>query len=342
MRTQGSGVPFSYSRWLRCLLAVSAIASATGCADLKAIQAFGKMAPDPSVIQGLTKVYAQEPDAREDIKLLSDDAPNPDLATIDKSRTDQAAAIQKLDGVLRDYMQALVAVAGSNVAQSGSSVKDVTSGLTSLQKSMPTLGITGGQVTLIGNLVQSIADIAEAGYRNAKLVDIIQNSDASFHELLSVQTTIVSRGIRPSIVAFQRSLDDNGDQTIGRINEELKSWAAVPVCKLQPQKSEAPPKAYECREWNSKMQGESDARAARYLVQKSLESDRTMLATELATADAYTKSLDAIGKAHSKLVLSGKNVLTKETLQEIQPLATEVKQNYQDAQAVAVASPDRH
>jgi hypothetical protein len=85
----------------------------------------------------------------------------------------------------------------------------------------------------------------------------------------------------------------------------------------------------------------SDARAARYLVTKSLESDRATLVTELATADAYTKSLEAIGKAHSKLVLSGKNVLTKKMLQEIQPLATEVRQTYQDVQAAA-AAPVKH
>jgi hypothetical protein len=338
MRSHGSRVPLL--KWLRYLLAGSAIVSLAGCADLQAIQSFGKMAPDPSVIQGLTKVYAQEPDLREDIKLLRDDTPNPDLAAIDKTRAAQSLAIQKLDGTVRDYMQALVAVAGSDIAQSSSSVKDVTTGLTGLQKSMPTLGITNNQVTLIGQLVQSIADIAEAGYRNAKLVDIIKNSDAPFHELLSVQSTIVSRGIRPSIVEIQRSLDDNGDKAVNSINDDLKSWAAIPICKTPQSKSEAT-KSYECRDWTPRIQGQSDARAARYLVTKSLESDRATLVTELATADAYTKSLEAIGKAHSKLVLSGKNVLTKKMLQEIQPLATEVRQTYQDVQAAA-AAPVKH
>jgi hypothetical protein len=75
---------------------------------------------------------------------------------------------------------------------------------------MPEIGITNSQVTLIGQLVQTIADVAEAGYRNAKLVDIIKNSDSPFHELLSVQSKIVTRAIGPSIAEIQRSLNDNG------------------------------------------------------------------------------------------------------------------------------------
>jgi len=54
--------------------------------------------------------------------------------------------------------------------------KSVISGLTSLQKSNPTLDLTNNQISIIGDLVQSLADLAESGYRNSKLGEIIRGS----------------------------------------------------------------------------------------------------------------------------------------------------------------------
>ena len=328
-------------RPLGFLVATGMLLTLAACADLKGVQAFGRMAPDPSVIQGLTKAYAQQLDVEEDIKLLSDDSANPRIATDDPTRAQQARAIHQVDDALRAYMQSLAALAGDTVVQSSSNVKDVTTGLTSLSKSIPTLGITPNQITIVGNFVQSVADLIESSYRNAKLVAIIRDNDKDLQVLLLVQSTIVSRAIKPSIEEVQRVLNQDAvDKSLKFIDQDLDNWTVTPGANA-PSANSTAASLFNSRNKAFKGQGETDARVARYLLKKSIETDQAALATQLATADAYTKALASIGTAHQKLVASGKNVLTKETLQQIQPLATEVHQDFQDIETKA-ASPAKH
>jgi hypothetical protein len=330
-----------YQQLFRLLLALATCLTLAACADLKGVQAFGKMAPDPSTIQGLTKVYAQQLDVEEDIKLLGDDPANARLATDDPTRALQARAIQQVDDSLRAYMQSLATLAGDTVVQSSSNVKDVTTGLTSLSKSIPTLGITPNQITIVGHFVQSVADLIEAGYRNAKLVAIIRDNDKELQVLLSVQSTIVSRAIKPSIEEVQRVLNQDAmDKSFKFIDQDLDNWTVTPGANAPPANSTTA-SLFNSRNKAFKGQGEADARVARYLLKKSLEADQVTLATQLATADAYTKALASIGLAHQKLVASGKKVLTKEMAQQIQPLATEVHQDFQDIETKA-APPTKH
>jgi hypothetical protein len=328
-------------RVLHCLFAAGIFFSLAGCADLKGIQVFGKMAPDPAAIQGLTQVYAQQLDVEEDIKLLGDYPRNPEVLTADPVRAQQARAIQQVDSALRDYMQSLAALAGADVVQSSSNVKDVTTGLTSLSKSMPTLGLSSSEITVVGQFVQSIADLIESGYRNAKLVAIIHDHDADVQTLISVQSKIVSRGIRPSIEQIQMVLNQDAvAHALKFIDEDLNNWTVTPGANAPPANSVAA-NLFNSRNPAFKGQGEADAHAARYLLRKSVEADQSVLATQLATADAYTKALKAIGVAHQKLVANGKNVLTKDMLQQIQPLANEVHQDFEDIKAPA-AAPAKH
>jgi hypothetical protein len=317
----------------------------TACADLTGIQTFAKMAPDPAAVQGLTRIYVQEPDLREDIKLLGDDPPNPDLAAQDKLRAEQAVAIQGLDKALCEYMQALGALAAGDVVQSTSNVKGVTTGLTSLQKAEPALGLTAGKVSIITEFIQSIADLAENGYRNAKLVDIISRSDPAFQQIISLQRDIVTKAIKPSIAEIQTSLNQHVNLTTPNLRtdvlkfmgEDLDTWgkaATQPHAKLPP--------GYENRNPTYGALGAADAHAARYLLKKSLEADQATLTVQAAAADAYVKALQSIGTAHTKLVKRGKDLLTKATVTEIQPLAQEVHKDYQDIQGLESTSPAKH
>jgi len=318
---------------LACSIAL--LLSLTSCADLKGIEAFGKMAPDPSAVQGLTKVYSQELDVREDIKLLGDDPPIPDLPAQDAIRAEQARAIQGMDHALQAYMQSIVALADGRIVDSSKDTKNVTAGLTNLQKARPALGITNSQVSEIGSFVQSLANLAESGYRNAKLVDIIRDSDPPFQALLSVQATIVTQAIKPSIQEIQRSLNNRAvNDGLRYIDEDLEHWTITPGCNA--------PKAPAAKLFNDRNpiyrgQGEADAHVARYLLKKSIEIDQATLSGEMATADAYTKTLQKIGEAHKKLVAMGKNVLTKDMAQQIQPLANDAHKAFQDLESLAPA-----
>lgn len=323
---------------LNLLLSVGLFFSLAACADLKGIEAFGKMAPDPSAIGGLTKVYAQELDVREDIKLLGDDAPIPDLTVQDATRAQQARAIQGMDHALQAYMQALVALANGSIVESSASTKEVTTGLTSLQKARPALGITNGQVSAIGSFVQSLADLAESGYRNAKLVDIIRDSDPSLQELISVQVSIVANAITPSIEEIQRSLKARATYDgLKYIDEDLEHWTVTPGCNAPPANT-ASAKIFNDRNPIYHGQGETDAYVARYLLKRSIEADQVTLTVELATANAYTKALQKIGEAHKKLVAMGKKVLTKDMLQQIQPLADDAHKAFQDLETFIPAN----
>ena len=317
----------------------------TACADLTGIQTFAKMAPDPAAVQGLTRIYVQEPDLREDIKLLGDDPPNPDLAAQNKLRAEQAVAIQGLDKALCEYMQALGALAAGDIIQSTSNVKDVTTGLTALQKAEPALGLTAGKVSIITEFIQSIADLAENGYRNARLVDIVSRSDPAFQQIISLQTDIVTKAIKPSIAEMQTSLNlhvnlatpNPRTDVLKFIGEDLDTWgkaATQPHAKLPP--------GYENRNPAYGALGAADAHAARYLLKKSLEADQATLTAQAAAADAYVKALQSIGAGHTKLVKRGKDLLTKATVTEIQPLAQEVHKDYQDIQGLESTSPAKH
>lgn len=323
---------------MRFLIASGLMLICSACADLTAVQNFAKMAPDPSAIQGLTKAYALELDVREDVKLLGDNAPNLQLADADKTRTQQAVAIQGLDTFIREYMQALGALAGNDIVQSSSNVKNVTTGLTSLQKDVPSLGLTTGQITVIGELIQSIADLAENGYRNAKLVEIIKTHDGPFQQLIAIQTDIVSKAITPSIAEIQRSLNEQA-RVSDFVDEDIKDWTtAASAAATKAGRSDDSRGYYFKRNPTYGVAGASDAHMARYLFKKSLEADRTSLSAQLAAADAYVKALHSIGLAHTELVKKGNDVLTKATVTQIQPLAQEVYKDYQDIQRLESSS----
>jgi hypothetical protein len=237
---------------VRLFIVAGLLLACTACADLTGIQAFAKMAPDPTAIQGLTRIYVQEPDLREDIKLLGDDAPNPNLAEEDKSRAQQAVAIQGLNTALCEYMQALGALAGSDVVQSSSNLKEVTTGLTAVQKALPALGLTAGRISIIGDFIQSVADLAENGYRNTKLVEIISSHDAAFQQIIALQIDIVSKGIKPSIIETSLDLHANlaapnpRTDVLKFIGEDLDNWGKLGTAKTQekaPQKEPAEKKA---------------------------------------------------------------------------------------------------
>ncbi len=314
-------------RFTRLILAASLMLTCAACADLTAIQEFGKMAPDPATVQQLTKAYAHEPDTREDIKLLGNLTPNANLAEEDRTRAQQAIAIQGLDTTLREYMQALGALAGGSIVQSSTSVKDVTTGLTALQKSVPALGLNTAQISVIGDFIQSLADLAESGYRNAKLVEIIRTSEQPFQQLIVIQTDIVSKAIRPSIAAIRDSLANDHDKAsvVQYIGDDLNSWTKVATQATAD---------YPDRNPTYGERGAADAHAARYLLRLALESGEVSLSAQLAAADDHIKALKTIGAAHTELVKRGSDVLTKAMIEPIKPLAQEVYKDYQDVRTV--------
>jgi hypothetical protein len=317
---------------MRFMLLVAFMVTCAACVDTTAVQTFAKMAPEPAAIQQITRDYTQELDRREDIKLLGDDPPSPNLAEEKGTREKQELGIEALDTSIREYMQALGALAAGGVVQSSANVKQLTDGLTAWQKAVPGLGITSSQITIVGDFVQSIADLTESGYRNAKLSEIIGKSESPFQQLIEIQTGIASRGITPSIIEVQNSLNDNS-RVLEFISEDLQTWAGWARANRVPTPN------YANRNPTYGELGAADAHVARYLLKRSLEEDQAFLATEQSAAESYAKALQAIGRAHTALYNNRKNVLTKGVVDQIRPLAQEVHKDFQDLAAYQSKTP---
>lgn len=192
---------------IRRIVISGALLSCAACTDLKAVQTFAGMAPDPSIAQGLTRIYVAEPGWRARLNQGTNVAPDPNAQAQTADRTAQAKAIVSIDTGIREYMKALGALAADSVVQSSSNVNDLKTGLTALGKAQPNLGITTSDITLIGEFVQAIADLAENSYRNAKLAQLVGNSNAALQRALDIQIEIVTRAIVPSIREYALSIE---------------------------------------------------------------------------------------------------------------------------------------
>jgi hypothetical protein len=173
------------------------------CSDPKGVQTFSAMATDPSIAAGLAKSYAAEPTWNRDLHAVWN---GPSQTTV-LDRNAQAKSIIGIDTAIREYMQALGALAADNVVQSSTNVNDLKTGLTAFQKTAPNL-ISTADVTLITDFVQFLADLAENAYRNAKLSQIIGQSQAPFQQILDIQIKIVQRGIVPSLNEYANGYND--------------------------------------------------------------------------------------------------------------------------------------
>lgn len=165
------------------------------------------MAPAPTLVQGLTQIYVAEPVWRSNVDRGTNVSPAPNAQAETTQRIVEAKGIIAIDTGIREYMQALGALAADTVVQSSSNVNDLKTGLTAFQKAMPSLGITSSDVTLISEFVQAVADLAENGYRSAKLAQLIGDNQAALQRALDIQIEIVDRAIIPTINEYKLTID---------------------------------------------------------------------------------------------------------------------------------------
>lgn len=190
----------------KILLFVSGLAVAcTGCTNPKAVQTFAGMAPDPSLAQGLTRIYTAQPAWRDAVGRSINSKSFPKAPDKTAERTEQSKGIIALDTGIREYMKALGALAADSVVESSASVQDLTSGLTAVKKALPLLKFTDADITFVGKFIQALADLAKGAYQSAKLAELIGDHDAALQRALDIQIEIVNRGILPSIAEYERT-----------------------------------------------------------------------------------------------------------------------------------------
>ena len=210
MKTSQCEGPFRPSNATKFITVIGLLMACTACTDPKAVQTFAAMAPDPAMVQGLTQIYVAELGWSDRLDLGQNVKPNAGTENGTAVRTDQAKGIVNIDTGIREYTKALGALAADSVVQSSSNVDDLTTGLTALQKAGPQLGlnITSADVDLITGFLKAITKLAEDGYRNAKLSELIGMYDEPLQHTLSIQIDIVNLAIVPSIKEYRGTIEE--------------------------------------------------------------------------------------------------------------------------------------
>jgi hypothetical protein len=143
-------------RWFVVIVGFLLVSS---CAtDPSAVTAFSAMAPDADKLHTLTVAYATAPNQLIEFdvmnRLTSENVEQ--LTNQVTKRNLQVTAIDSLNMVLVNYMQALGVLANNGLVQTSPDTKDVTDGLTALTKAVPEL-----QTDLTTNMITSVQSFTE-------------------------------------------------------------------------------------------------------------------------------------------------------------------------------------
>jgi len=288
------------SRWLIAIILLT-----SGCVtDPGAVTSFSALAPDASKLHSLTTAYADAPNQIRALDVLNYTAMSADeTAKQVNARNAQVAQIDALHVILVNYMQSLGSLANNGLVQTSADTKDVTDGLTALSKAKPDLGLTPNMITGIGDLVTLLADAATSFYRQDKLTNIIERSEAPFQQLVTAEKKIVSEGVIKEL-----QLIEDRTKALAVVTHALKVNAEAEAEKSKtPQEGDTGVKGLD-----PKLQGAGAADiASLYLLQQSITSNLNNLDLQIKAATAYLIALDKIAAAHTVLYNNRDDLLSK-------------------------------
>jgi hypothetical protein len=300
------------SRWLAGVLIAGGACVDSACVDPSAVRSFSALAPDPSKVSVLTQAYADAPTKILDLDVMHQiDASLRQALEADKdTRKQQITAINNLHAVLIDYMKALGSLADDKLVQTSTDTKNVTDGLTALQKAQPSLGITGNQISAVGSISTLLADAFTSIYREDKLADVIARAEAPFQTLIATEQQIVLHGVAPELNNVRERL-----VALGALDHGLQVDSAHQIAEAEERRDERQKTHAPSPEWDRVdpvLQGSGAADlAARLLLNWAIDSDLSAVDAQVQAANDYSKALAAIGKAHTALYQQRKAVLSK-------------------------------
>lgn len=291
------------SRWL-----IGVVLLTFGCAtDPGAVKSFSALAPDASKLHSLTVAYADAPNQIEATDVLHYAATSAaETAAQVKARNEQVTQIDAVHAVLVNYMQSLGALADDSLVQTSTDTKDVTDGLTALSKAKPSLGLTAGMITGVGDIITLLADAATAGYRQEQLTTIIGKSEGPFQKLIAAEKSIISEGV---IKELQNVKERIGSAELAQVKHALQVNADAEEKKsIQPKPGDTGVNALDPKLQRS---GAADI-ASLYLLQQAISSNLSALDLQIKAATAYATALDKISSAHTVLYNNRNSLLSKD------------------------------
>jgi hypothetical protein len=304
---------------MRCYWRIAVVLIVSGCAtDPSAVTSFSALAPDAPKLHSLTTAYADVPNELRALDVLNNItviSPAETAAQV-KTRNQQVAQIDALHAVLVNYMRSLGALANNGLVQTSTDTKDVTDGLTSLSKAVPTLGLTANMITGVGDICTFLADAATAAYRQEQLTIIIAKSEQPFQQLIEAEAAIVAKGVIPDLGNVENRIKDLAEVTHAlQVNDEAEAA-----------KSKAGSTGVDGLNPTLQRSGAADV-ASLYLLRRAMTSEFSAVELQIKAARDYLTALHEISAAHTVLYRNRGDLLSKKgakaAIGQLSPLVKE-------------------
>jgi hypothetical protein len=179
--------------WFKRFAAVALFAVLTGCANLSAIQEFGKLSADAASYTKLTQEYASSPTRSKQYTLASEEDKRKALDALAETRKAQVASLQLYHSTLFEYMTAISDLASDEVV----SFDDELGGLA--DAALKQKYIKESEAKAVKSLGTILASAATDFYRQRKLKEVIGQADAPLQTVIGAMHTIVVGGYASSL-----------------------------------------------------------------------------------------------------------------------------------------------
>lgn len=282
-----------------------------GCTDPAAVNAFSNQAPPPASFKTMMTHYGE---LRSALLVVDQIKSSPAVCPTAAPPLDQRVfGLQPAHDSWVAYMGALGQLSDPKLIGTGPGVKQVTDGLNSVKKEFPQLSISDGEIKLIGDLVQLIADVVIAGMREAALDNAILSADPAFQTAIALESRAIDR-------IYLKDLDSYEVFYNGLNLMLVKSFEA----NLNPR---TPPVLNAAQ---------ANARAG-CLTRQEANGRVTSVSSvkdQRAAALAYKAAIEKLAKTHADLAASARSgqVLKRSTFEQIKPLLQEAQAAWNDFQ----------
>lgn len=195
--------------WILRLLAVFSLSALVGCANLSAIQAFGKLSSDAAGYTKLTQEYASSPARSKQFTLASENEQREAMEVSATSRKGDVAALALYHATLSEYMAAVADLAADEATSFDDEIGKLSDA--ALKQGY----IEEREAKAVKSIGTLIAGALTDYYRQRKLKQVISQADAPLQIVVSAMRKIVGKAYASSLEnerSFVRSYYRNLEQ----------------------------------------------------------------------------------------------------------------------------------
>lgn len=187
----------------------------TGCADLRAIGTWAETSSDVAAYSAILDDYESSPDRQMRYTPKSQHAA---LEGLREQRSAQVVRLKALHTAVREYMQAIGALAGGNVV-----VYDAEfDALASEVKSNPQLRLSDSQVSAYSGLTNLVLRAATDDWRQTRLATLVDEANPHFQVVIDAMESALEKEVADAVEDEELAVD----QHFGRSVRRLKAAAA--------------------------------------------------------------------------------------------------------------------